>query len=589
MIRLNEIPVVLFSLYHKGILKMFIYKIGLVFCFLPFIAQGVVADIDHIRKNLLKQCEQLKEQLIDAGYPKDIAEKTAHEILSQNIYEIENKNMLLNANNKEFIKRFSKNFKEFEMDVEHDIAIELVDKDFEHKNKLFDKRLNYQQRLDDKEADYKADKNAKKLETYLEEKEKAKLRAANKVMQGNKEKDRFGRTTPALGEVIDQALWKQVMPVVTNPYYLIKTGVIVGGFAGGTYFLAWYAPVILKEYIMKTFITPRPTILLPGSKIGRWDRLSRWKNGYKSPEMIFPTEVDEQLTDLVNITQMIKKDIKAGLKRTYRNVMLWGPPGTGKTLFANVLADRLDMDFCSITAGSLLQKDVGIQFLNEFEKMASKSKYGMMLFIDEADALFVDRNTLNIGTEQGLEHYKVLNHLLALTGDGSSKFMLVAATNHAQNIDEAMGRRFQERVYMPLPDEATRQELFNLYVKKLLYSEVENGAGFVKHAKKVVTPVLLQELVRQTKGLSGAEIKDIIAQSQNLGLQTENKQLTVDHVRKALKQGVQKRKDQDNDAAKRQEMAQNKGAVVQLTVCPTNGNNVDVQSSAPIVPVEMAT
>lgn len=541
---------------------MFMYHtIALTLFFVSFIAQGIVADIDQIRKNLLKQSEQLKVQLVSIGYPKDIAEKTAHEILSQNIYEIENKNMLLNSNNKELIKRFAKNFKDVEMDIEHDIAIELVDKDFEHKNKLFDKRLNYQQRLDDKEADYKADKNAKELEAYLEEKEKAKLRAAHKIVQGNKEKDRFGRTTPSLSEVIDQALWKQVMPAVANPYYLIKTGAILGGFAGGTYFLAWYAPGIAKEYIMKTFITPRPTILLPGSKIGRWDRFARWRNGYKSPQMIFPTEVGEQLTDLVNITQMIKKDIKAGLKRTYRNVMLWGPPGTGKTLFANVLADKLDMDFCSITAGSLLQKDVGIQFLNEFEKMASKSRYGMILFIDEADALFVDRNTLNIGTEQGLEHYKVLNHLLALTGDGSSKFMLVAATNHAQNIDEAMGRRFQERVYMPLPDKETREKLVDLYTKKLLYSESDNGSIFVKHAKKVLTPVLVNELVKQTEGLSGAEIKDIIAQVQNLGLQTENKQLTVDHVRKALKQGVQKRKDQDNDAAKRQEMAHNKGTL----------------------------
>ncbi|RTL07059.1 AAA family ATPase [Candidatus Dependentiae bacterium] len=383
---------------------------------------------------------------------------------------------------------------------------------------------------------------------------------------------------PAVRRIKEAITWN-----LLHPYDIAKYASIIGSGVGATYFLSWYAPGIAKEYIMKTFITPRPTVLLPGSKIGRWDRFSRWRNKYQSPDMIFPTEVKERLSDIEDITKMIKNDIKAGLKRTYRNIMLWGPPGTGKTLFANVLADKLDMDFCSVTAGSLLQKDVGVQFLNEFEKMARKSRYGMILFIDEADALFVDRNTINISTEQGLEHYKVLNHLLALTGDGSSNFMLIAATNHAQNIDEAMGRRFQERVYMPLPDVQTRQELVALYVKKLLYAETDNGAVFVKHAKEVVTPTLLNELVEQTEGLSGAEIKDIIAQAQNLGLQTKNKQLTVDHVIKALKQGVQKRKDQDNDAVKRKEMAQNKGAVVQLTVCPTNGNNLDVQSSVPIV------
>lgn len=370
---------------------------------------------------------------------------------------------------------------------------------------------------------------------------------------------------PAVRRIKEAIAWN-----IFHPYDIAKYASIIGFGSGCTYFLAWYAPIIIKEYIMYTFITPRPTVLLPGSKIGLWDRLKRWKNRYQSPAMIFPTEVEERLSDIENITKMIKTDIKDGLKRTYRNVMLWGPPGTGKTLFANVLADRLNMDFCSITAGSLLQKDVGVQFLNEFEKMARKSRYGMILFIDEADALFVDRNTINMSTEHGLEHYKVLNHLLALTGDGSNKFMLVVATNHAQNIDEAMGRRFQERIYMPLPDHKTREKLVNLYVNQLLFSEVNNGSEFVKYAKKAMNSALLKELVVKTEGLSGAEIKDIITQIQNLGLQTKNKKLTTDHVQKALKQGIQKRKDQDNDIIMRnkQQMDQNKGAVVYLTVSP---------------------
>lgn len=370
---------------------------------------------------------------------------------------------------------------------------------------------------------------------------------------------------PAVRRIKEAIAWN-----LFHPYDIAKYASIIGFGCGGTYFLAWYAPAIVKEYIMYTFITPRPTVLLPGSKIGLWDRLKRWNNRYQSPAMIFPTEVEERLSDIEKITKMIKTDIKDGLKRTYRNVMLWGPPGTGKTLFANVLADRLDMDFCSVTAGSLLQKDVGVQFLNEFEKMARNSRYGMILFIDEADALFVDRNTINMSTEHGLEHYKVLNHLLALTGDGSNKFMLVVATNHAQNIDEAMGRRFQERIYMPLPDHKTREKLVNLYVNQLLFSEVNNGSEFIKHAKKAMTSALLKELVVKTEGLSGAEIKDIITQIQNLGLQTKNKKLTTDHVQKALKQGIQKRKDQDNDIIMRnkQQMDQNKGAVVYLTVSP---------------------
>jgi SpoVK/Ycf46/Vps4 family AAA+-type ATPase len=378
----------------------------------------------------------------------------------------------------------------------------------------------------------------------------------------------------AAGETKD-AIISELLYSTNNLKYLM----VVGTGLGLISFLAFYGPRIVYDH----FFAKRPTILLPGSKIGYYDRQKRLREGYISPEMIFATEVSEQLTDLVNITDMIKKDIKTGLKRTYRNVMLWGPPGTGKTLFANVLADKLDMDFCSITAGSLLQKDVGIQFLNEFERMARKSRYGMILFIDEADALFVDRNTLNIASEQGLEHYKVLNHLLAMTGDGSNKFMLIAATNHAQNIDDAMGRRFQERIYMPLPDTKTRTKLVDLYVNKLLFAEADNGVLFTQNAKRIMTSKILKDIVAQTEGLSGAEIKDIIAQIQNLGLQTNNKAITAVHVQKAVEQGVQKRKDQENDLIKRQTLAQNKGSVVQLTIQPTESYKPDIQSSVPII------
>ena len=62
----------------------------------------------------------------------------------------------------------------------------------------------------------------------------------------------------------------------------------------------------------------------------------------------------------------------------------------------------------------------------------------------------------------------------ALTGDGSNKFMLIAATNHAHVIDEAMGRRFQDRLYMPLPDASTRKDLIELYVNTVLFNEKQN-------------------------------------------------------------------------------------------------------------------
>lgn len=364
--------------------------------------------------------------------------------------------------------------------------------------------------------------------------------------------------------------------LLLNPYYVAKSSAVI---AGGL-FITFYTPGLLKEYVIHNFISPRPTILLPGSKIGLWDRYKRWKNSYQIPKMVFPTEVKEFLQNTVNVTKMIKQDLKKGLRRSYRNLLLWGPPGTGKTLFANILADTLDMDFCSITAGSLLQKDVGVKFLHEFAKIAEKSRYGIMLFIDEADALFVPRDMIDISSEHGLEHYKVLNHLLAMTGDGSSKFMLVAATNHAENIDEAMGRRFQDRIFMPLPDFESRIQIIKMYITKLMFDETSNGIKLVESAQRLFTKKMVESIAQATQELSAAEIKDIIVQILNLAIISQSRTVTETHVNTALEQGIKKKKDQEEDKKKRAAQKHN-GAVVQLNV--HSADTPKVTSTVPIV------
>lgn len=205
---------------------------------------------------------------------------------------------------------------------------------------------------------------------------------------------------------------------------------------GGTLTLTGiYGPRVFWNIIEKRLLTPKPAILLIGSKYGRMDRLKRWWAGYKTPPMIFDQSVKERLEEIEEKTKNIRDHIYNGQKITYDNLLLYGKPGTGKTLFAQILADKTDMDFLPVTAASLLQSGVeGIKYFDELLTMANKSKYGVIIFVDEADALFVNRDSLRPDSD----HYKILNHILAATGTGSNKFMLIAATNHAYVMDPAM-------------------------------------------------------------------------------------------------------------------------------------------------------
>lgn len=298
-----------------------------------------------------------------------------------------------------------------------------------------------------------------------------------------------------------------------------------------------YGSHVLWKVIEKRLLNPKPDIILPGSKYGYWDRVKRWRAGYISPEMIFNQQVDDRLIEIQEKTKNIRNHIRKGKAATYDNLLLYGKPGTGKTLFAQILADYTDMDFLPVTAASLLQSGVeGIKYFNELLDMANRSKYGLIIFVDEADALFINRNNLDPASD----HYKVLNHILALTGASNNKFMLIAATNHAYIMDEAMGRRFQDRVLMPLPDEETRKELIILYSDMVLYNTKKNSDDFIETAKALLPEHVINLIAQSTADLSHAEIKDMIYAMHKKALATTSGILTPKHINDAVNQAIQK-------------------------------------------------
>jgi len=359
---------------------------------------------------------------------------------------------------------------------------------------------------------------------------------------------------------LNVGLQGQVFPEIKNitggaisSVFNVENAIRVGGpiaLQAGLVLAGIYGSRVFWNVLEQRLTNPRPDILLPGSKFGRWDRVNRWWKGYKSPAMIFDQSVKDRLMEIQEKTKNIRDHIRNGKTTTYDNLLLYGKPGTGKTLFAQILADYTDMDFLPVTAASLLQSGVeGIKYFNELLDMANRSKYGVIIFVDEADALFIDRNMLSPESD----HYKVLNHILALTGGGSNKFMLVAATNHAYVMDEAMGRRFQDRVLMPVPQADTRLALLELYMGGALFNEKENGKQFVANAKALLTGKVMSEIVQKTAGLSHAEIKDMVVAMRKKAFATKGAMITQAHVRNAVDQAVEKVKVAEEDRIKREQ------------------------------------
>jgi len=75
----------------------------------------------------------------------------------------------------------------------------------------------------------------------------------------------------------------------------------------------------------------------------------------------------------------------------------------------------------------------------------------------------------------------------------SKNIMVLAATNRPWDLDEAMIRRLEKRIYIPLPEETGRGRLFEINTKSV---QVDEDIDF-------------GQLVAKTKGYSGADIANV--------------------------------------------------------------------------------
>ncbi|NXL98967.1 SPAT5 protein, partial [Tyrannus savana] len=176
-----------------------------------------------------------------------------------------------------------------------------------------------------------------------------------------------------------------------------------------------------------------------------------------------------------------------------KGVLLYGPPGCSKTMIAKALAHESGLNFLAVKGPELMNKYVGEseRAVREIFRKA-RAVSPSILFFDEIDALAVER-----GNSSGAGNVadRVLAQLLTEM-DGIEQLKdvtILAATNRPDMIDKALLRpgRIDRIIYVPLPDAATRREIFKLHFRSMPVSD----------------EVCLAELVEHTQKYSGAEVK----------------------------------------------------------------------------------
>jgi len=205
----------------------------------------------------------------------------------------------------------------------------------------------------------------------------------------------------------------------------------------------------------------------------------------------------------------------------FRHLLLYGPPGTGKTMVAKRLAKCSGMDYAIMSGGDVgpLRQDA-VTELHKLFRWASRSRQGLLLFVDEAESFLGQRSQQRMSEDQR----NALNALLFHTGTQGNNFMMVLATNRAEDLDSAILDRVDDSLLFPLPGLDERKLLVEKYFKDYVVRSTNQLKGVISgyflnkieyKIDKDIDEKCLSQVAEITEGFSGREIAKLMLSIQN--------------------------------------------------------------------------
>jgi ATP-dependent 26S proteasome regulatory subunit len=196
-----------------------------------------------------------------------------------------------------------------------------------------------------------------------------------------------------------------------------------------------------------------------------------------------------------------------------------GPSGTGKTMAAEVIANELGLDLYKIDLSMIVSKYIGETEKNLSSIFQEARDSNVILFFDEADALFGKRSEV----KDAHDRYANIEIAFLLQKMDEYEGIVILATNLRHHMDEAFARRMQAIVDFPFPEADYRRQIFE---------------GIFPHAAPLSADVDFACLARQFK-VTGGNIKNIALHAAFLAA-SGDKRIGMAQIIRAMKREFQK-------------------------------------------------